>query len=418
MKKIFALALAAIALTANAQDGYQMKIKKADGLVVIYDVDDISKVSFVAPASEMTVPAGSDIYEYYEANKTSDAANIIYLEAGGEYTQSGVIEFPLGCAGEIVGVDESARATITFTGNAGYIASSSMILMNVDIDASASSNALIALSATVDEDAYKATGSGQYYNITDGITIENADITGVNSYLIYDNAASWCLGSFNVINCVIKATTTTDSGLSSVGLIYFKGGYINDLTMQNTTLWNAGESDAKYLVQYNNSGRADRGGYSTNSVNYKNCTFYNVAKSGQWGNYSGFAGKATSVWTMTDCIFVDCGGGAVARRFVGSNLGSSTSTFANNTYWYDGAAESASSYDKSETIIESDPQLLDPANGDFTVYGRAQVAAQTGDPRWLTVDLADLPEEEADTTEGEEGTTEGESAAEGTTAAE
>ncbi|MBR7066349.1 MAG: DUF5123 domain-containing protein, partial [Prevotella sp.] len=130
-------------------------------------------------------------------------------------------------------------------------------------------------------------------------------------------------------------------------------------------------------------GRCDRADFASNSINYENNTFYNVAKTGQWGNYSGFAGRNTSYWRMIKNIFVDCGNGQIARRYLGGRGDQATATFELNTYWFNGAAEDTGNYDNSGTALASDPQFKDAENADFTVQGADQIANKTGDPRWL-----------------------------------
>ena len=108
-----------------------------------------------------------------------------------------------------------------------------------------------------------------------------------------------------------------------------------------------------------------------------------MCKSGQWGNYNGYAGRNTSDWNMKDNIFVDCGSGQITRRYLGGRQNQATAIFANNTYWWEGASENPSGYDNTGTHIQEDPLFANPANGDFTVGGAEQIAKRTGDPRWL-----------------------------------
>ena len=101
------------------------------------------------------------------------------------------------------------------------------------------------------------------------------------------------------------------------------------------------------------------------------------------------AGRSYSVWTMTDCIFVDCSPSGVARRFLHGKKNQNFVTFNNNTYmkadgtFQDITADGSHDYDLSGTTIEEDPLFANPDAGDFHISGATQIARKTGDPRWL-----------------------------------
>lgn len=332
-------------------------------------------------AALATIPEG-DITAFIAENPMPDEAKeteMAYdLIAGGHYTMSGSVDFGNKRV-QLRTTDQNNPATITMTGNASISTATGLSIKNVNFDCSASTDPFIAYSETPDESTMGViSGSQNYYDIQQSLLIENCKITGVNDYFIYDNNIKYCVGTAIIRNCVVQLT-----GSDVSGVIRFQGGYINDLTIDKSTFYGTAGADAKYFVQYNNSGRNDRGGYASNSITYSNCTFYNVAYSGQWGNYNGFAGRSTSYWNMTDCIFVNCGSNQITRRFLGGRTNSANRNFVNNTYMYDGEFENTSGYDDSATAIESDPMFADPANGNFTVGGSDQKTKRTGDPRWL-----------------------------------
>ena len=183
-------------------------------------------------------------------------------------------------------------------------------------------------------------------------------------------------------DCTIQLEPTDGMSNSSVFYVYDGGGFINDFTMTNTTVWNANANTFKYLIRYNNSGRCDRAGYTTNSINIKNCTMYNVVKTGQMCNHGGFDGQATSNYDVENNIFVDCGSHQVARRFVGRLSDAAKIVFNNNTYWFDGEANDQTGYDTGY-ILTTDPAFANAAEGDFRPSGAEQLSMKTGDPRWL-----------------------------------
>lgn len=339
-----------------------------------------------------TIPAGSDLAEWFSENPVptdiDDDTDLCYdLEPGGEYTLSESIDF-LNSEVTLRTTSQTEHAKVTFTGTDVSIKTGAgMTIKYIDFDCSTSLEPFIMLSETPDESLLGATGTGDYYNIQSAITVNGCEIEGLNYGFIHDNSVKYCLETLLINNCVVHLTISSTANPDQHAVIYMYTGFANDLTIQNSTFWNSGDSDCKYFVQYSNAGRCSRAGYTQNSVNYLNSTFYKLAYEGQWGNYSAFAGQSSSYWVMTDNIFVDCGSGQVPRRFLAGRTNVTTATFANNTYMYDGEFESTNGsveyYDDSGTAIEEDPQFADPDNGDFTVGGSAQIEKQTGDPRWL-----------------------------------
>lgn len=337
---------------------------------------DSSQVGFGGfdfTTGEEPQPQGNNLNDIVNATATENGETIVNLEGGKEYTMNA----PINKANLTIAAPEGSNAKIKMEAGSTFAPNSNIILKNVDIDASAISDALVSLNA---EPLASSLGTGDYYFIND-IQLINCNIKDVPQ-IIYDNKVKYCAANVLIDNCVISLNNKAADKKTA---IYFAEGFANNLTIKNTTVSSKG-TDQDYFLRYNNSGRCDRAGFESNSINYESCTFYNVAKAGQWGNYNGFAGRATSLWKMTNNIFVDCGNGQVARRYVGSRGDQATATFDNNTYWFEGAAEDTGNYDTSSTIITTDPALKDPANGDFTPTGEAQLAAKTGDPRWLETD--------------------------------
>jgi hypothetical protein len=322
-------------------------------------------------------PGGDDLAEIVAATSPKDGQVTVNLEADKEYTMNA----PISTSNLTISGVAGSPAKIKMAAGANFISGGNITLENLIIDASAlGTDALINLSET----PAVAVGTGDYY-IIDHVNILNCVINDVPQLISDNGAAKYCVANMLVDNSIVSLNSTAKKTVFDLS----KQGFINNLTVKLSTFCGKG-TDQDYLVRYNNSGRCDRAGFESNSITFESNTFYNVAKAGQWGNYSGFAGRGTSYWTMTKNIFVDCGNGEVARRFLGSRGNQSTATFSYNTYWFNGAAENTDNYDTSETILASDPMLKDPANGDFTPQGSEQLANQTGDPRWLTDGIAQI----------------------------
>lgn len=323
---------------------------------------------------EVNAETGKDlsvlIADKADGDKVGNLA--ITLAKGGEYTLS----TPIIVAG-----------TLSITGDAEEPAT---------IDASGNNGAFILLNAAPEE---SLKGTGDYYIINgeNAISISNVNIKGVKNQLIYDNNVQYCVEKMKVNNCTVTLSSDETATGNGGGVFSFKKGFINSLDIENSTFWNNGTADVKYFITYNNSARCSRAGFEKNEVILKNNTFYNVAKTSSFANYSGFNGQKTSAFTVTDNIFVDCGSGQIARRILGSRSASSYTevTFGNNTYMTNVPAteeggeatvafDDLGNYDISGTAIEENPMFADAANGNFTIGASTRQAyLRTGAPRWL-----------------------------------
>lgn len=339
------------------------------------------------------IPAGSDIKEWFAANPTPSEAvgtHLVYdLVPGADYTINGELNFGLQTV--TLRTPSTLKAKVTYGETAAISTNAGLNLKNLVINASAqtqSNSSLIELCKEPKEEILGLTGK-DYYNILDPITIQNCEVEGVNGFIFYDNSKKYCTQNFLIKNSVIHLTTTLNT-LTSNALINAYGGGIAHCTIENSTIWSTTELTQKYFCRYNNSFRYDRvfdaAVYPDNTftLDYKNNTFYKVAQGGQFGNYSSFVNKNTTTFTIQKNIFLECGSGQVARRIIDRYQTGPVYNFLYNTYWWNGATETGyDSYDKSGTVIDADPALADPENGDFTVGGSEQITFGCGDPRWL-----------------------------------
>ena len=370
-----------------------------------------------------TIPTGENLNSWFKANPTPVSymgSDITYtLEAGGQYTLTDSLNFS-GYILTIAGADEANRPTITIatadkedgTSSVGCIATScALSLKNLKIDCAAlpysSTNAPIAMSKNPDPSIKGKVGTQTtYYNITDGgIYISNCDIDNVNGMLFFDNSITYCIETFTLENSRVHFTTTAGNK-ANVAYIYTPGGFIKDLIIRNSTLYNTGEGYLQYVIRYNNSGRLDRAGYvrsngetlnDLDNITFNNSTFYNIGY-GWFANWAAFAGQPDTAFDIQNNIFCEAGfgGSGVARRLCAGRPATSyvwKCIFSNNTYWTKGAAEKEGApeedpenphqYDTSHSALQTDPAFRDPANGDLTPTGSEQVAKKTGDPYWF-----------------------------------
>ena len=349
---------------------------------------------------EISLPAGVDFVNYLKEHPVSEDALVdgalcavsYNLTAGANYTMSDMVDF--GAYSVTLTCDDPEnKAKLTFTGEtSGFETSGSFVLENLYIDAFDSKAAFIAMSKTPAIAPIVVNAWGADYNFycdKEDIEVRGCDIHGLTSYFFWDNQVScWFPTTLTVDDTIVEFATPTDSKAISGGYIWTnKGsGYIRNLTITNSTFYNTGLGDVKYFVQYGGFGQSQTGeslGWADNTITYDHCTFYHVCSSGQWGNYNGTAGKATSYWNMTNCIFYDCSSSGVARRFLAGKQNQATATFLNNTYQQKDKFDNPANFDNSGTDIQEAPNFKDPSNGDFSISGSKQATLGTGDPRWL-----------------------------------
>lgn len=338
-------------------------------------------------ASYAAIPEG-DLYQWFQQNPIPDdlAAEALNfdLTPGGSYTLSGVIDFGKFNV-TLRTSDKTNRATITYGEEGGLATSNGFKAKHLILECAATTQPVLALSETPNPDILDA-DNNNHHQIVAPISFQNCQVNNVVRNFMFDNKQKYCVKTFSITNCVVKFTPDEKMSTQAYFQIYDGGGFINDFSATNCTFWSATDNKVNYFVRYNNSGRCDRAGYLTNSINLRYCTFYNIAKTGQMANHSGFDGRASSNYNIVGNIFVDCGSGQVPRRLIGRINTSAVNNFSYNTYWFEGAPEtegfSSNTYDTSTNALQTDPAFVDAANGNFTPTGAEQLERKTGDPRW------------------------------------
>lgn len=291
----------------------------------------------------------------------------INLAEGGAYTISKTLEAPAG---------------IVINGN------------GATVDASALEAPFITMSATPSAELINN------FNRVGSVKIANVKVNGLKNSIFYDNNKPYCVVDFTIDNSVLALAT---EAVQNEALISFKAGGAKDVNITNSTFY-GNNAVAKYFIRYNNSARLDRYGFDKDTefqtMNYQNNTFYGLLiADGEWGNYNGIAGQKYSKFDVKNNIWYNCGKEIIRRMAGGRFSGSNPMEFANNTYFNDGVDQSASeaNYDKSGTILTTDPTFKDAAKYDFTIGASTkQAEKQTGDPRWLLpVDITISPAADA-----------------------
>lgn len=346
-------------------------------------------------ATYMSIPDGANLNEFFASNPLpadSIGKTLNYdLVAGGTYTLSDAIDFGANTV-TLRSTTKAENANINFTGIAsGFNTSAGLVLKYINFDCNASQAGFIQMSANPVTTPVVISAFGANYNfyfINDPISVIGCKINGLNSFFFWDNKVAVCSPTTLLVkNCLVHCTSSDAINLKNGAYIWTNkgGGFVKDLTINNSTFYNTGIVEPKYFIQYGGFGISQVSTYwTTNSINFDHDTFYNICPNGQWGNYNGIAGKSTSLWNMTNSIFYNCSTSGVARRFLVGKPKQPTAKFDNNTYMKpDGTFDSPAGYDDSGTDIKEDPGFKDAANGDFTISGSKQATLGTGDPRWL-----------------------------------
>ena len=328
-----------------------------------------------------TIPTGNDLAKWFAANPIPDSDDMLYydLVAGGTYTLNSMLDFQ-GHKVTLRCKSKTNRAVVTYGEDGGLACGNAFGLRYLIFECANSSKPFFSLSTTPGMEADAE--HNNHYIITEPITFAYCEMRNVNSYFVYDNKKKYCVATFLVNECVVKMSSDESMKTGAAFQCYDGGGFICNLTLQNSTFWNSNSNKQNYFIRYANAGRADRAGFTSSSINMINCTFYNIAKQGQMCNHSGFDGDKYTNYTITKNIFVDCGSNQVARRILGRR-GTGVIVFNLNTYMFDGAVGTDQTGYDDGSILTTDPGFADAPNGDFTISGEEQLANQTGDPRWI-----------------------------------
>ena len=348
-----------------------------------------------------TIPVGTDIAEYFKTNPLPDSATeLAYdLVAGGTYTMNDVVDF--GAHSVTFRGDKVSHPKVTFGESARFVTCAGLKIKFIDFDCNAassgsSSNSFILLSNDPSGAGLTASTPGQFV-ITDPIMIQSCEVRGINRHLIYCNSTSYCVKQFTVNDCIL--------GFNQSNIIIHmnsSNAFIAHMMFQNSTLYSTVQSNQRFIHFssrgphwfINQTSGSDIYGLSTmyngvsyrGGVNIQNCTFYNIAYTGQMANYGGIL-QNTTYMSITNNIFVNTGNNELIRRITNNN-NSIPKLVSRNSGWYGDSytTDAGMSYDANPII--TNPNLTDPTNAveterDFTPRGAEHLSARIGDPRWL-----------------------------------
>jgi hypothetical protein len=336
------------------------------------------------------IPNNTNLTDYFTANPIPDStAELCYeLEGGGSYTMTGNIS--QGRTPVTFRSSKINHALITVTDGSFVNGGTGLKLKFIDMDydgfTGAATNAVILMSSTFPTEGLT---ESLYFVVptTSPIVLQSCKITGLKYYLFFDNSLKYAIGAMLIKDCIIGQNTNTFAAAE----IRFGAGMLKDFTIINSTIYNemAPSNGSNRFMQISSNDKVinvkpTMETWTNGSMTVTNCTFYKAGKTAQSFNSNGPMGQSTDKVTVQKNIFVDCyENGRIISRF---RRGGTSAIFAGgeNTQFYDGVSFTGSQDITADVNhITSDPQLTYLGNGEFTMTGSAQIAARTGDPRWL-----------------------------------
>ncbi len=352
------------ALTVTDADGNNVKVTGNTFEMPLTDVTVTATFKKLPNDVDVTVESGNDIYAaVMEAADGAPVKNLtITLEEDGEYTLSKTL---------------NAAGNVTINGN------------GATVDASACKE-IIKMTAGNDADK----NSKGFWEL-ESFLIDGVTFKGATSYIYDDSKNPYIFNSYTINDCVFEMNQSSNQDTP----FRFQAGGPVAFTMTNSTMYQTGSGNYKYLVKISSGNFPDKAFDSFEGPytwTIENNTFYKVFSEKQLLN-GGRVGNnyKKTVISLQKNIFYDCfieGDGFLKNLFGGKSSDNDLASFVSittdlNTYITNGTAvEGLNKYDKG-TILTSDPGFADAAGGDFTLaFTSEQWAQKTGDPRWLDAD--------------------------------
>lgn len=333
------------------------------------------------------IPDGTNLAEYFTTNPIpASTTELCYeLVAGGNYTMSGNVS--IGQTTVTIRGDKVAHPKITVTDGSFVNGGAGFKLKFIDMDYASfvgiASTAVILMDVNIPVTGLSV-GGYLVVPTTTPIAIQSCKITGLKYYLFFDNSKKYAIGTFLIKDCIIGRTVN-----NTQAEIRFGAGMVKDLTITKSTIYSEVAAGSNRFIQISSgtvgSVKPATETWANGSITVTNSTFYQSNNTTHSFNSNGAMKQAGDKITVMNNIFVDSFNQEAIRRFRTSNTPTFTGGY--NSYWYNGVfpanEETHAQGDNSGTIIKTDPQLSYSGSAQFTLAGPDQIAARTGDPRWL-----------------------------------
>jgi hypothetical protein len=333
------------------------------------------------------IPDGTNLTDYFTANPIpASTTELCYELAGENYTMTGNV--PTGSTPVTFRGGKVDHAKLRVTDGSFVNGGAGFKLQFIDIDyagfTGTATNAVVIMDSNFPAEGAILTENG--YLVVPNIVIQSCKITGLKYYLFFDSNKKYAIGAFLIKDCIIGRTNNHNAAE-----IRFQAGMLKDITITNSTLYNeeAGGASNRFIqISAGNVGNVKPIGetWLNGSITITNSTFYQLDKTSHSFNSNGAMRQKGDKIIIQNCIFVDSFNQEAIRRFRSSNA-EPIFEGGYNSYWFDGKFPdneiTHAQGDNSGTHFETNPQLSYQGNGVFTMEGAAQIAARSGDPRWL-----------------------------------
>lgn len=361
------------------------------------DATEATTYQYSALVPATTIPAGSDIAEYINANLTnSDKEQGFALEAGQTYTLNSKVDFGLNQI-TLRSTEKGGTHPRIIVGAEGTLMTQAGLKIKfIDFDCTnATQTGLITLSDTPDASilnknlGYTGGSLKDCYIIEKPVIVQDCNVKNLKGSILYANKISWGLKDFRIVNCIMQLANDSKT---FIDLSETSGNtsLIKSLSIEKNTFYNIKDNSSKYFIRYANSSNAQPKkvfGDNQNSATFslKNNTFSKMMSGKDFGN--NMPNTNTLITILENNIFYDTYKINKALPTQGER------TYKNNIIW--GVTKSIDGNDLSRTdsngntiATEEDPGFgmilqeldLDQTNGgvNFTPQG-----TKVGDPRWL-----------------------------------
>lgn len=361
------------------------------------DAAEATTYQYSALIPATTIPAGSDIAEYINANLTSsDKEQGFALEAGASYTLNAKVDFGLNQITLRSTDKEGKHPRVTVGAEGALVTQAGLKIKFIDFDCTnATQKGFIMLSNEPDASlsteslGYKELGANKDgYVINDPVIIQDCNIKNLNKSIICANGVGWSLRDFRIKNCIIQLKNSTNNPILDM---QGGNGLIKSLIIENNTIYNIEKNSSAPFLKYQ-AATVPKGIFGNNdsdsNVTITNNTFYQTMSSYKFADR--IPNTNTIVTTIENNIFYEVKQVYQITASQGKSSYKGNIMFGNATDSNDVGGKKDSNGNQLAT--ELDPQFvgptaqeldLDQPNGGVNFKPSAAEAANAGDPRWL-----------------------------------